>query len=547
MTDSDIEANYDLFRVGQLVLVIGLSAEKYNGKVAKIRGPYLADTSRWPVQICDNHIQQKMSCEWRDANNEEKLAIKSVNLRRLMPLGYKPSYSSGVYGSYCVETLEKKEDDRERFPVQVFVRMRPLVGKEITEKHVSVEYSVKNLKKKKQQSLTLKKVHGRNNERDKKYSNFKAVFEPNVNNEETFNNSLLTTCVPYIFNGESACVFAYGHTGSGKTHTIFGYKDEAGMYQLFAERLLSDKRLQSDAFIEMRFTELYQGKIRDLLSKDGAECFVRESDAGEIHIRAQPKKCDDGKIRQYPITAVHVQKVEDLLKVVAEGIGSRNVGNSTLHDKSSRSHAFLEMELVTSELIEERKKIIEVEADILQLQLIIDSPSLKVLTSKYAKKKQPIPESLLKKAELVDGLRNGRKLHELQEELTTRQKEKERIENIVFNLCNDGDKPHIGGTVVFVDLAGNEYGRDVKNKDAQEERERNEINKSLLALKECIRGLHNNKQHIGYRNSKLTMYLRKYLGGKDSKAIMISNIGSSQTYAKQTINTLQYSQLVAKA
>ena len=101
--------------------------------------------------------------------------------------------------------------------------------------------------------------------------------------------------------------------------------------------------------------------------------------------------------------------------------------------------------------------------------------------------------------------------------------------------------------MVFVDLAGNEYGRDVKSKDNQEERERIEINKSLLSLKECIRALHNDKNYVGYRNSKLTMYLRKYLSGKGCKAIMISNIGSSKEYTKQTINTLQYSQLVAKA
>ena len=122
-----------------------------------------------------------------------------------------------------------------------------------------------------------------------------------------------------------------------------------------------------------------------------------------------------------------------------------------------------------------------------------------------------------------------------------------KIKKQIKKLTKNKDKPFIGGTMVFVDLAGNEYGRDVKNKDVQEERERNEINKSLLALKECIRALHLKKDYVGYRNSKLTMYLRKYLRGDDSKAIMISNIGSSQNYAKQTINTLQYSSLVAKA
>ena len=81
----------------------------------------------------------------------------------------------------------------------------------------------------------------------------------------------------------------------------------------------------------------------------------------------------------------------------------------------------------------------------------------------------------------------------------------------------------------------------------QQEKERNEINKSLFALKECIRGLHNKKKRVPYRSSKLTMYLRKYLKGDGSKAIMITNIGPSKNFIKQTINTLQYCELVAKA
>jgi hypothetical protein len=35
-----------------------------------------------------------------------------------------------------------------------------------------------------------------------------------------------------------------------------------------------------------------------------------------------------------------------------------------------------------------------------------------------------------------------------------------------------------------------------------------EINKSLLALKECIRALDNKSSHVPFRASKLTMVLR---------------------------------------
>merc|ERR1712087_382734 len=107
-------------------------------------------------------------------------------------------------------------------------------------------------------------------------------------------------------------------------------------------------------------------------------------------------------------------------------------------------------------------------------------------------------------------------------------------------------KAPFGGTFVFVDLAGNEYGRDVgQNSDKEQEKERTEINKSLFALKECIRGINNKKKRVPFRDSKLTMYLREFLAGDLCRAIMITNIGPSAQLRRQTLNTLKYCELIA--
>jgi hypothetical protein len=66
------------------------------------------------------------------------------------------------------------------------------------------------------------------------------------------------------------------------------------------------------------------------------------------------------------------------------------------------------------------------------------------------------------------------------------------------------------GKISFIDLAGSERGADVTDNDKQTRIDGAEINKSLLALKECIRALDLRKNHTPFRGSKLTqVYISK--------------------------------------
>ena len=100
----------------------------------------------------------------------------------------------------------------------------------------------------------------------------------------------------------------------------------------------------------------------------------------------------------------------------------------------------------------------------------------------------------------------------------------------------------------LVDLAGSERATETQSNDKSRLAEGAEINKSLLALKECIRALDarktkgNNEQHVPFRNSKLTLVLRdSFLGKADlCKIIMISCVSPSNHSSNHTINTLRY-------
>ncbi|TYG98143.1 hypothetical protein ES288_A10G093800v1 [Gossypium darwinii] len=103
--------------------------------------------------------------------------------------------------------------------------------------------------------------------------------------------------------------------------------------------------------------------------------------------------------------------------------------------------------------------------------------------------------------------------------------------------------PRVVGKLSFIDLAGSERGADTTDTDKQTRMEGAEINKSLLALKECIRALDNDQGHIPFRGSKLTEVLRDSFMG-NSHTVMISCISPSSGSCEHTLNTLRYADRV---
>merc|ERR1719478_2034433 len=99
------------------------------------------------------------------------------------------------------------------------------------------------------------------------------------------------------------------------------------------------------------------------------------------------------------------------------------------------------------------------------------------------------------------------------------------------------------GKISFIDLAGSERGADTLDTDRQTRMDGAEINKSLLALKECIRALDQQSDHTPFRGSKLTQVLKESFIG-DCRTVMIANLSPASSASEHCLNTLRYADRV---
>lgn len=350
---------------------------------------------------------------------------------------------------------------------------------------------------------------------------FGGIFETNDDNENVYAQAIRPLVQETLLKGNVGCCFAYGMTGSGKTHTLLGYEEEKGMYCLAAQEIISAldeirNETGMDLCVNLRFAELYNKKAYDLLN-ERCPAKLYETSNGDMVLRHTERDEERDLWISRQIVGRICRTAEEIEEGINFGMQFRVAGNSTVHDQSSRSHAMIEMEIVTEEMMRLREQEALFKAEL--TKIVNDGETF----SKQRKKEKQIEE-------LKEELAVAEKAHEL--------------------LC---------GTLVFCDLAGSEIGSDIicvgdeyistgqEAKQTEEQRlESKQINISLMALAEVLKNQYRGtKKRVGYRDSPLTMYLRKFLKQKDTKCVMMATVSSSKAFQKRTVQTLRYANLLA--
>ena len=134
--------------------------------------------------------------------------------------------------------------------------------------------------------------------------------------------------------GINTTCFAYGVTGSGKTHTIFGdlqkTSKEKGISELAVELLFSKlQATQQDFHIKLSYLEIYNEQVKDLLSDDTIPLMIVEEPIKGITVTG--------------LTEYVIDSPKFFMQLVLKGNQRRTVGETAMNQFSSRSHAMLQL------------------------------------------------------------------------------------------------------------------------------------------------------------------------------------------------------------
>ncbi|XP_018593120.2 kinesin-like protein KIF3B isoform X1 [Scleropages formosus] len=219
--------------------------------------------------------------------------------------------------------------------VKVVVRCRPMNEKEKAanfEKVVSMDVKLGQ--------VVVRNPRGTSQEHPKVFT-FDSVYDWNSKQVELYDETF-RPLVDSVLQGFNGTIFAYGQTGTGKTYTMEGVRNDPekrGVIPNSFEHIFTHiSRSQNQQYlVRASYLEIYQEEIRDLLSKDQSR-------------RLELKERPDTGVYVKDLSSFVTKSVKEIERVMSLGNQNRSVGATNMNEHSSRSHAIFVITVECSEM-----------------------------------------------------------------------------------------------------------------------------------------------------------------------------------------------------
>ncbi|XP_050680561.1 kinesin-like protein Klp61F [Leptidea sinapis] len=213
--------------------------------------------------------------------------------------------------------------------IQVFVRLRPLNQREKDIRSLGV-IEVANgrevIVRLSQNSLHTKKF------------TFDRAFPPNSKQVEIY-QEVVSPLIEEVLAGYNCTVFAYGQTGTGKTHTMVGEPasnettwqndPQAGIIPRALSQLFDELRLSNSEYtVRVSYLELYNEELFDLLSTS--------EDNSKLRIYEDVSKKGANIVNG--LEEITVYNKNEVYKIMSQGQERKKVASTLMNSQSSRSH-----------------------------------------------------------------------------------------------------------------------------------------------------------------------------------------------------------------
>ncbi|XP_064074203.1 kinesin-like protein Klp61F [Vanessa tameamea] len=235
--------------------------------------------------------------------------------------------------------------------IQVFVRLRPLNQRERDIKSLGVVEVVNGREvvvRQSQQSMHTKRF------------TFDRAFPPLSKQVEIY-QEVVSPLIEEVLAGYNCTVFAYGQTGTGKTHTMVGEAaaDEttwqsdplAGIIPRALSQIFDELRISNTEYtVRVSYLELYNEELFDLLStsEDNSKLRIYED------VTRKGANIVNG------LEEITVYNKNEVYKIMAQGQERKRVASTLMNAQSSRSHTVFTIVIHMKENSPEGEELVKI-------------------------------------------------------------------------------------------------------------------------------------------------------------------------------------------